>query len=316
MKRARFSEEQIISILKEAAAGGKVTELCRRHGISDATFYTWRSKYGGLEISEMRRIRQLEEENRRLKSIVADHALDIRALKDVAGKKLLGPAVKRAMVAKVMTTQALSQRRACGLIGITRRGLQRASAEDRNQNLRQRLRELAEQRRRWGCPMLYLVLRREGWRANYKRVERLYREEGLALRRRRRRKRLSHLRVVRERPVAANQTWAVDFIHDSLISGWRFRAFAVLDEWSRESLAIEVDVSLTGERVTRVLERLRSRRGLPTVIQSDNGPELGGRVHRSVGLVRTACGCSSLNRASRFRTRTSRGSMRAYGGTA
>ena len=186
--------------------------------------------------------------------------------------------MKRAMVAKVMTTHALSQRRACGLIGITRRGLQRASAEDRNHNLRQRLRELAEQRRRWGCPMLYLVLRREGWRANHKRVERLYREEGLALRRRRRRKRLSHLRVVRERPVAANQTWAVDFIHDSLISGRRFRAFAVLDEWSRESLAIEVDVSLTGERVTRVLERLRSRRGLPTVIQSDNGPELRGRV--------------------------------------
>ena len=91
MKRARFSEEQIISILKEAEAGGKVTELCRRHGISDATFYTWRSKYGGLEISEMRRLRQLEEENRRLKSIVADQALDIRALKDVLSKNGYGP---------------------------------------------------------------------------------------------------------------------------------------------------------------------------------------------------------------------------------
>lgn len=86
MKRARFSEEQIIAILKEAEAGAKVTELCRKHGISDATFYTWRSKYGGLEISEMRRLRQLEEENRRLKSIVADQALDIRALKDVLAK--------------------------------------------------------------------------------------------------------------------------------------------------------------------------------------------------------------------------------------
>jgi putative transposase len=85
MKRARFSEEQIIAVLKEAEAGAKVSELCRRHGISDATFYTWRSKYGGLEISEMRRLRQLEEENRRLKSIVADQALDIRALKDVNG---------------------------------------------------------------------------------------------------------------------------------------------------------------------------------------------------------------------------------------
>lgn len=91
MKRARFSEEHIIGVLKEAEAGAKVSELCRRHGISDATFYTWRSKYGGLEISEMRRLRQLEEENRRLKSIVADQALDIRALKDVLSKNGYGP---------------------------------------------------------------------------------------------------------------------------------------------------------------------------------------------------------------------------------
>ena len=91
MKRARFSEEQIIQVLREAEAEVKVSELCRRHGISDATFYTWRSKYGGLEISEMRRLRQLEEENRRLKSIVADQALDIRALKDVLAKNGYGP---------------------------------------------------------------------------------------------------------------------------------------------------------------------------------------------------------------------------------
>ena len=91
MKHARFSEEQIIGILKEAEGGTKVTELCRRHGISDATFYTWRNKYGGLEISEMRRLRQLEEENRRLKSIVADQALDIRALNDVLAKNGYGP---------------------------------------------------------------------------------------------------------------------------------------------------------------------------------------------------------------------------------
>jgi len=84
--------------------------------------------------------------------------------------------------------------------------------------------------------------------------------------------------VARERPVATNQTWAVDFIHDSLLNGRHFRAFAVLDQWSRESLAIEVDLSLTGERVTRVLERLRTTRGLPIVIQADNGPELRGRT--------------------------------------
>jgi len=91
MKRARFSEEQIIAILKEAENGEKVTELCWRHGISDATFCVWRSKYGGLEVSEMRRLRQLEEENRRLKGIVADQALDLQALKDVLSKNGYGP---------------------------------------------------------------------------------------------------------------------------------------------------------------------------------------------------------------------------------
>ena len=91
MKRGRFSEEQIISILREGESGGKVGEVCRRHGISDATFYTWRKKYGGLEVAELRRLGQLEEENRRLKSIVADQALDIRGLKDVLAKNGYGP---------------------------------------------------------------------------------------------------------------------------------------------------------------------------------------------------------------------------------
>lgn len=182
------------------------------------------------------------------------------------------------MVADMIAAHHLSQRRACGLIGITRRAFRHEPADDRNHELRERLRALAEQRRRWGCPMLYRIIRREGFEVNHKRVERLYREEGLSLRRRRRRKRLSHLRVVRERPQAANHTWAVDFVHDSLIDGRRFRVFTTIDEFSRESPALEVDVSLSGARVTRVLDRLCDTRGVPAVIQSDNGPEFTSRV--------------------------------------
>ena len=87
MKAKRFSEEQIIGVLKEADAGMKVADLCRKHGISDATFYNWRSRYGGMDVSEARLLRQLEEENQRLKRLVADQALDIQVLKDVLGKK-------------------------------------------------------------------------------------------------------------------------------------------------------------------------------------------------------------------------------------
>ena len=103
-------------------------------------------------------------------------------------------------------------------------------------------------------------------------------EEGLSLRRRRSRKRLSHLRVVREQPTAINHTWEVDFVHDALCDGRRFRALTVIDEWMRECLAIEVGASLTSERITGALQCLCELRAMPSVIQSDNGPEFRGRV--------------------------------------
>ncbi len=94
-KRSRFSEEQIIAVLKEQKAGPKTGDICRRHGISHATFYAWRKKHGGTEVSDARRLKALEEENARLKRIVADQTLDLAAMKDLLAKKLMTPMAKR-----------------------------------------------------------------------------------------------------------------------------------------------------------------------------------------------------------------------------
>ena len=171
----------------------------------------------------------------------------------------------------------LSVRRACELVGLWRsthqyRGRPRADEPA----LRQRLRELAEQRRRFGAPRLHVLLRREGWTVNHKRTERLYRLEGLALRRKRHRKRAAGVRVTLPAPRQPNERWAMDFLHDRFATKRPFRVLTMVDEYSRESPAIVADTSLTGAKVVEVLERLADGRGLPQVITVDNGPEFAG----------------------------------------
>ena len=149
---------------------------------------------------------------------------------------------------------------------------------DNDGALRHRLRELAEQRKRFGSPRLHLLLKREGLVVNHKRTERLYRDEGLALRKKRKRKGAAGARMILPLPQRTNERWSMDFITDSIATGRRFRALTIVDDFSRECPAIEVDTSLGGHRVVAVLERLAETRGLPEVITMDNGPEFAGRA--------------------------------------
>jgi putative transposase len=143
--------------------------------------------------------------------------------------------------------------------------------------VRQRLKELAPERPRFGYRRLGVLLRREGHRVNAKRVLRLYREEGLKLRPKRR-KRVASQQPIQPAPLTAtNQRWTMDIVSDTLSCGRRFRALSIVDADSRECFAIEVDTSLRSERVVHVLERLRASRGLPQLLQVDNGPEFSGR---------------------------------------
>jgi len=137
---------------------------------------------------------------------------------------------------------------------------------------------LAARRPRFGYRRLTILLRREGWVANHKRVYRVYRQEGLAVRRKRRKKLAAGARVVLPLPVRPNERWSMDFMGDTLASGRTFRTLNIVDDASRECLAIEVDTSLSGCRVTRVLDRIAATRPLPVMIVSDNGPEFTSKV--------------------------------------
>jgi putative transposase len=188
------------------------------------------------------------------------------------------PAGKRAVVAHLVQAHSLSERRACRLADLNLSTWQYRARRQARSTLRERLKELASQRRRFGYRRLHALLRREGWRINHKAVHRIYVEEGLQVRKRKR-KRLA--RVERQSmlvPQAPNQRWSMDFQHDLLATGQRLRTLNIVDDFSRECPAIEVDTSLPGARVVRLLDRLAEARGLPREIVADNGPEMIGKV--------------------------------------
>jgi putative transposase len=141
-----------------------------------------------------------------------------------------------------------------------------------------RISEIAAQKRRYGYRRVYLRLRREGWAVNRKRVYRLYREAGLAVRRRKRKRIGLVERKPLPKPVAANLSWSMDFVSDGLADGRRLRCLTIVDDCTRECVAIEVDTSITGTRVKAVMERLADSRGLPRSITVDHGPEFEGQV--------------------------------------
>ena len=174
--------------------------------------------------------------------------------------------------------RGFSQRGACRLLGVHRSLARYRRKRTDLPGLRERLCTLAAERRRFGSWRLYLLLRREGWLVNHKRVYRLYREEGLLVRRRKRKRMCGARRVPLAIPSRENQHWSMDFVADSLISGRRLRSLNIVDDCTRRCLATEVDTSLPGARVVRVLEKLAFQRGLPEVITVDNGPEFAGKI--------------------------------------
>ena len=191
---------------------------------------------------------------------------------------MVRPAERRQAVTHLMGSMEMSERRACNAMVLHRSTGQYQPRPDRNGPLREKLLALATERPKWGHPLLYDKLRQEGWIVNHKRTERLYQEMKLSLRLKRRKKRLSHLRLALPPATRPDERWAMDFVFDRLENGGRLKCLTILDQFTRESPAIEAGLSIGGHQVVRVLEGLRGAGRLPEMIVCDNGPEFTSRA--------------------------------------
>jgi putative transposase len=189
---------------------------------------------------------------------------------------MVTPAAKREAVAHLRTRYEVSERRACAALGTERTSVRYRGGRPDDALIRARLRELAAVRRRFGYRRLHVLMRREGLMMNHKKLRRLYREEGLQVRRRSGRKRARGTRAPMMIPQGPNQRWSLDFLSDAFVDGRRFRILAIVDDFTRECLALVADTSLPGLRVIRELEAVIARRGRPATCVSDNGTELTG----------------------------------------
>ncbi|MER9197250.1 IS3 family transposase [Mesorhizobium australicum] len=188
-------------------------------------------------------------------------------------KKMVGPAAKREAVAHLQAVMGLSERRACSFVCADRKMIRYQSRRPPETELRGRLRDLANERRRFGYRRLFILLRREGEASGVNRIYRLYREEGLTVRKRRARRRAVGTRAPILVEAKPNARWSLDFVHDQFACGRRFRVLNIVDDVTRECLAAIPDTSISGRRVARELTELIAQRGKPGMIVSDHGTE-------------------------------------------
>ena len=271
MGRERHTPEQIITALREAEVGlarGKSVKLMSRElGITEQTYYRWRREYGGMKVSQTRRLKELERENGRLKRAVADLTLDKLILGGSGRGKLLSPERRRRCVVRVRQQLGASERRACRVLGQPRttQGRARKVASDEGA-LRGDIVRLASRFGRYGYRRVTDMLRIEGWGVKHKRVERIWRQEGLKVPQRqpkRGRLWLNDGSCIRLRPLYRGHVWSYDFVASRTHDGRALKLLTVLDEHTRECLAIVVARKIRAHDVLEVLADLFVRHGPP-----------------------------------------------------
>ncbi|MFZ1169369.1 MAG: IS3 family transposase [Candidatus Sulfotelmatobacter sp.] len=277
----RYKPEQIVTMLRQievSIANGKTTpQACKEAEITIQTFYRWRKEYGGLKMDQAKRMKELEKENGKLKRLVAELALDKQILKDIAGGKLLSPERRRCAVEHAREEYEVSERRACRVVrqwrGTQRYLPLRRTDEDQ---LTQTIMALAAKYGRYGYRRITALLQHAGWPVGKDRVQRIWRREGLKVPQKQRprgRLWLGDGSCVRLRPERANHVWSYDFVKAMTHDGRALRVLVVIDEYTRECLALRVARRLGSLQVIETLADVMLARGIPEHIRSDNGPE-------------------------------------------
>ncbi|MFN8087927.1 MAG: IS3 family transposase [Mycobacterium sp.] len=281
--RKRHSAEDIVRKLRSAdelAAAGKTgEEVAAELGVSAATLYNWRRAYGGMDTDAAKELKELREQNARLKRLLAEAELVKDALREVARGKFLSPAAKRRAVDMLKDTMRMSERLACNAVGLARSTYRRLPQSQRpidpDADTRNWLRGYATKHPCHGFRRAWAALRYdEGQEVNKKRIHRLWREEGLQVKVRSPRKRAGVSSVPQVAADAPNVVWAIDFQFDSTIDGKVIKIASMLDEHTRCSLLNIVERSITGEDVVAELTKVfAAAGGPPKVLRMDNGPE-------------------------------------------
>ncbi|MSY17801.1 MAG: IS3 family transposase [Actinobacteria bacterium] len=280
-KRRRHTPDQIIRKLAEGnkllAGGTGLDEVCRHLQVAESTWHRWLAQYGGMKAPDAKRLKDLEAENARLKKLVANQALDIDMLKEIGVGKLLTPNRQRAAVTMLLARFGVSQRRACNVVGAHRSTMRLVSPPITTEEIELRawLRSFSTTRPRWGWRRAAKTARRAGWNVNNKRIRRLWRVEGLRVPQRRHKKRLTGIGtdVGAMCPIRPNIVWAMDFQFDTTADGRQIKFLNIIDEFTREALAIKIDRSINADQVAAALDELTAQRGAPAYVRFDNGPE-------------------------------------------
>ena len=281
MPAKRHSAEQIVRKLREAevelARGATVKDACRKLAITEHTYYRWRREYGGAEGRPGQAAEATREGERPAQEDCGGKGAGSFDPEGSCGGKLLSPARRRDAVEHVRRRLGVSERRACRVLKQSRTTQRYVPRQpDDEQVLTERIVNLAREYGRYGYRRVTALLRMEGWLVNHKRVQRIWRREGLKVPKKqpkRARLWLNDGSCIRLRPENKDHVWAYDFVHHRTHDGRAMRLLTIVDEYTRESLAIDVARKLNSEDVLHRLGRLFVHRGIPAHIRSDNGPE-------------------------------------------